>query len=200
MKKMTTLFVQNFEPVPSGKGRIFTGLSEEVRPENAWVFTDPSVKAYRKLDGTAAAIIDGVIYARYMVRHRKGNKPPIIPENGIPAQPNKDEGSNSHPYWVPAHSSPHYKYHVQAFEKQPGLPDGTYELCGTKINGNKEGLDDEAFLWNHDDENLLLDMPYPLTFDSIKVWISSMPYEGVVFKNDSGQTCKIRRVDFQVDY
>ena len=91
MKKMTTLFKMEFDILPNGKGRMFRELSKEINEENNWVITDKTTKAYRKIDGTACSIINGELYARYMVKMRNGNKPSVIPENGIPAQEKEDE-------------------------------------------------------------------------------------------------------------
>jgi hypothetical protein len=201
MKKMTTLYVTTFkEPANGKRGRIFDKLSNEVREENQWVFSDPTTKAYRKLDGAAAAIINGKLYARYMVRTNKGGKVRKIPENGIPAQEKPDENTGQHPYWVPTKGRPEYKWHNLAFDNQPDLPDGTYELCGIKINQNKENLKEDAVLLNHNNPSLIVELPERLNFDSIKDLIENLNQEGIVFKNDAGEMCKIRKVDYKFDY
>lgn len=182
-----------------GKGRVFTHVSNEVRPENSWVFTDPTTKAYKKLDGTACAVISGKLYARYMVKQRGPNKPAVYPEDGIPAQPEKDLATGQHPYWVPTEGKPHYKHQNEALEKFPDLPDGTYEFCGPIINKNKENLSSNTFI-NHNSSDLIVELPKELTFESLKEMVKNYPGEGFVFKNDSGQMCKLRRVDFKFNY
>ncbi len=200
MKKMSTLYKMLFDYLPNNKGRIFKGLSQEINQENSWVFTDKSTRAYRKLDGTACAIINGKMYAIYMVKTDK-NKQRQVPKNGIPAQELPDANTKLHPYWVPTEGDAKYKWHNHAYNLDGAWNhDGTYELVGKKINANKEGLDEDAILWNHNDENLLIELPDEITFESLRELIASKPWEGIVFKNDSGQLCKLRRCDFGLKY
>jgi hypothetical protein len=199
MRKMTTLYKQYFDRLPNNKGRVFTHITDEVRDENKWVFTDTTTKAYKKLDGTACAIIDGKLYARYMVRQRSADKPKKYPEDGIPAQPKEDPNTGQHPYWVPTDDKKEYKYHNEAFARMTNKEDGTYELCGPKINGNKENLA-ENILINHNSTELIVQLPKELTFESIKDMVSNYKGEGFVLKNSSGDMCKIRRCDFKLNY
>lgn len=192
---MTTLYKQEFTHLPSGRGRVFSGLSEETNSENDWVFTDPSTVAYRKLDGASAAIIDGKIYSRYMSRQRK-NTPATVPVDGIPAQPNIDEATQTHPYWVPAEAKGQGKHHYNAFINQPNLPDGTYELIGPSINGNVEQAAVNTLV-PHDADHLLVELPTELSRESLKQLIMSKPWEGLVFRNSNDDMCKLRRVDFK---
>lgn len=71
MKKITTLFKKD----PNDLGRVINELS----PENAWVLT--SGIATRKYDGTACAIINGMLYKRYDAKINKrlesGNLHPL---------------------------------------------------------------------------------------------------------------------------
>jgi hypothetical protein len=194
MKKMTTLYKQQFTKLPDNKGRIFSGLSKETNPENDWVFTDPTVVAYRKLDGASAAIINGNIYSRYMSRQRK-NTAAQVPLNGIPAQLNIDEATQTHPYWVPAEAKGTGKHHYNAFINQPGLPDGTYELIGPSINGNPDDVVINT-LMSHNADSLLVKLPEVITREILKQLIISQPWEGLVFRNSNDDMCKLRRVDF----
>ena len=194
MKKMTTLYKQLFENLPNNKGRIFSGLSEDTNPENDWVFIDPTTVAYRKLDGASAAVINGNIYSRYMSRQRK-NTPAQIPIKGIPAQPNIDEATQTHPYWVPAEAKGQGKHHYNAFINQPDLPDGTYELIGPTVNGNPEQVAVNTLV-AHDAAHLLVPLPTTITRESLKELILSKPWEGLVFRNSNDNMCKLRRIDF----
>jgi hypothetical protein len=195
MKKMTTLYKQEFDQLPNNKGRVFSGLSQETNTENDWVFTDPTTVAYRKLDGASAAIINGKVYYRYMSRQRK-NTPAQIPVDGIPAQPNIDEATQTHPYWVPAEAKGNGKHHYDAFINQPNLPDGTYELIGPSINGNAEHAVTNILV-PHNANKLLVKLPTELTRESLKQLIMSQPWEGLVFRNSNDDMCKLRRVDFK---
>jgi len=54
MKKISTLYKKD----PNDLGRVIN----EINPENSWVFTDAGVKATRKYDGTACAVINGNLW------------------------------------------------------------------------------------------------------------------------------------------
>ena len=199
MRKMSTLYKQEFEPImKDGKqvGRKSLGVSDELNEENAWVFSDPTTKAYLKMDGAACAVINGLMYARLMVgQTKRGGKKILLPENAIPAQPEPDPNTGQHPHWVPTKDNPQYKWFNYAFEQLP-YEDGTYEMCGTKIVNDPEHTGKLAVLINHNNPELLVDLPEVMTKESLGIWIGSRPNEGVVFKNDSGFMCKLRRTDY----
>src|SRR5687767_7547575 len=85
MRKISTLFKKD----PKDLGRVIN----EINPENEWVF-DPGVKATRKYDGTACAVIDGFLYKRYDVKKGKN-----VPDGAIPCQ-DPDEITGHWPHWV----------------------------------------------------------------------------------------------------
>lgn len=94
---------------------------------------DEGVKATRKYDGTACAIIDGLLYKRYDVKKGKA-----VPKFAIPCQ-EPDHITGHWPHWVLCQrDNPADKYHFEGLDNLDRKEDGTYELCGPKIQGNPE--------------------------------------------------------------
>lgn len=181
MKKISTLYKKN----PENLGLVIN----EVNPENEWVFTDYGVKATRKYDGTASAIIDGKLYKRYDVK--KGKK---VPVGAIPCQ-EPDEITGHWPHWVACdESKPEDKYFFEALISY--FPDGTYELIGEKVQGNPEKIiGHRMVLHGSDDLDLTLKI---YDFDSFKEYLSKVDIEGIVFHHPDGRMCKIRKSDFGI--
>ncbi len=184
MKKISTLFKKN----PENLGLVIN----EINPENQWVFDGEGI-ATVKHDGTACAIIGGALYKRYDVKKGKS-----VPPDAIPCQ-EPDEITGHHPHWIPCMvNNPADVYHNEAFHKlcthfKGNPPEGTYELCGPKIQGNPE---------KYDDHNLIRHGAYALgpleySFDFIKEFLTHWNIEGIVFHHKSdGRMCKIRKSDF----
>lgn len=185
MIKITTLFKKN----PENLGRVIN----EVNPENEWVFKGEGI-ATRKYDGTAAAIINGELYKRYDVK--KGRQ---VPTGAIPCQ-EPDLITGHWPHWVKCdRNNKEDKYFFEGLENYPAYPsplnDGTYELCGPKINGNKE-KEDKHILIKH---GLFILKSITLSFDGIKSYLETHDIEGIVFHNrQDGRMCKIRKSDFGI--
>ncbi len=181
MKKITTLFKKD----PNDLGRVIN----EVNPENQWVFNEPGIPT-RKFDGTACAVINGKLYKRYDVK--KGKQ---VPANAISCQ-DPDPITGHWPHWVRCEiSEPADKYFFEAFVINEWA-DGTYELCGPKIQGNPEGYD-KHYLIQHGCCRV------PITdfsFESIKDYLSDIKndIEGIVFHGKDGKMCKIRKSDFGI--
>lgn len=183
MKKMTTLFVVTYHK----KGEMGI-ISEEVRPENIWVFTDPDkVTATVKFDGSAAMVKAGILYKRYDCKRGK-----LPPEGAIPCQ-EPDEISGHWPHWVSVNAdNPADRYFTEAYD--PELPDGTYELCGEKVGVNAERITGHKLLKHG---SVTVDIP-SLSFESIKEYLANPMHdiEGIVFHHEDGRMCKIRKSDF----
>lgn len=183
MKKMSTLFKKD----PNDLSKVIDG---EYNSENLWVFED-GVKATRKFDGTACAIIDGNLYKRFDAKKGK-----IVPKGAIECQ-SADVFSGHHPYWVPcSRDNPSDKYHWEAYDNQIEavgfIEDGTYELCGVKVQRNAEGIVSGHFLWKHGsiafDTDQVLENP--------REFMKDKNIEGIVFHHPDGRMCKIRKKDF----
>ena len=178
MKKMSTLFKKN----PENLGRVIN----EVDPKNEWALTEGV--ATRKFDGTSCAIINGQLYKRFDLK--KGR---VLPEGAIPCQ-DADEFTGHHPHWIPCLIGDNSnKYHYEAFNNLHEVLDGTYELCGKKIQGNPEKIDGHELI-PHGKEIL----NPKRTFQGLKSYLSLQDIEGIVFHHPDGRMCKIRKTDFGI--
>jgi len=189
MKKISTLFKKDLNDLSK--------VINELNPENQWVIDGDSI-ATRKFDGSASAVINKQLYKRFDVNRGKN-----VPNGAIPCQ-EPDEITGHHPHWIKCdRNNPADKYHWIAFDKlceevPLDLIDGTYELCGEKIQGNKEKISGYELII-HGCE--ILDDCNDYTFDGLKKYLSNpqLNIEGIVFhhKND-GRMCKIRKCDFGI--
>lgn len=189
MKKMTTLFKVTY----SGRDTVWA-ISSVVRPENSWVFTEEGVRATRKWDGTAIAFIEGVPYKR--VDPKVGKK---LPPDSIPCG-EADIYTGSNPHWTPilkedASNRWFYEALEDRIDAGLGYPtDGTYELCGEKVGGNKENLVRHKLIPHGEVLVPLLE----LSFAGICAALLVFDIEGIVFHGKEGKMCKIRKVDFGI--
>lgn len=183
MKKISTLF----EKDPKDLGRVMNIINKE----NAWVFEGEAI-ATRKFDGTSVAIIDGELYKRFDAK--KGR---IIPEGAIPCQ-EADSKSGHHPHWVRCdRAKKEDQFFFEAFDGLTSKTDGTYELCGPKVQGNPEGLEKHELL-KHGSE--VIDLK-SLAFEDLKAFLISdeTDMEGIVFHHPSdNRMCKLRKSDFGI--
>lgn len=180
MKKMPCVFVREF------RGRDAT-ITRDVTPAAQWV-VDGEGQAFVKRDGTACAVIGGLLFKRYDAK--RGKAPPA---GAIPCD-EPDEVTGHHPHWVLVDANnPADKWHWAAWRRLIGfVPAGTYELCGPHFNGNPEGYDDEYFV-PHDSQPV---GDVPRDFDGLRTFLEQWPHEGIVFHHPDGRMAKIRRVDF----
>ena len=185
MKKISTLFKKD----PNDLGRVI----DEVDPENTWALTEGV--ATRKFDGTACAIIDGELYKRYDVKgNKKTGEFPAVPDGAIPCQ-EPDAITGHWPHWVKCDRvKPEDKYHFEAFDVSGVWANGTYELCGPKINGNNEKLSVHRLI-RHGAVFYGSDF-FDHSFDGIRFFLKNIDIEGIVFRNPDGRMCKIRKSDF----
>lgn len=185
MKKLSTLFKKD----PNDLGRVIN----EVNPENEWVFEYG--RPTRKFDGTSCAIIEGELYKRYDAKkNKKGIKKPI-PLGAIPCQ-EADEKSGHHPHWIKCNRDDNSnKYHFEAFDKLECKVEGTYELCGEKIQANPEEILGHELI-EHGCEELNIG---EFDFDIIKRYLEITDIEGIVFHHiEDERMCKIRKSDFGI--
>ena len=191
MKKLSTLYKKDTNDL----GRVIN----EVNPENEWVFKNGIPT--RKFDGTSCAIIDGELYKRFDLK--KGR---TLPPNSIPCQ-EPDEITGHHPHWTKCERNDNSnKWHFQAFEKMlkntivnanfdPKKFDGTYELCGKKVQGNPEKIEGHELI-KHGCE--VLDIS-DFSFYGLKSFLEVTDIEGIVFHDSkSDKMCKIRKSDFGI--
>jgi hypothetical protein len=182
MKKISTLFKKN----PNDLSRVIN----ELNPENEWVLTHG--RPTRKYDGTACAIIEGELYKRYDVK--KGKQ---VPEGAIPCQ-DPDAISGHWPHWVkcdPQNKADQFFFEgLLNWNMKYDIPDGTYELCGPKVQGNPEMLKNHELI-PHGSDLYLTDF----SFEGLKLYLENMNIEGIVFHEIGGEKmCKIRKSDFGI--
>jgi hypothetical protein len=198
MKKMTTLFKKN----PNDLSLVIP----EVAPENLWALEDDGVKVYRKWDGMACMIKDGILYKRFDSKVKRGKRQPV-PEGAIPCQPEPDSGPAGHwPHWAPVTTLPEdARYREGHKNSWFQHANGTYELCGPGVsterfvkNDNVERLP-ELRLIKHDSELVMTfhnGSQKHMTFPWWRDFLSRLDIEGVVFRHPDGRMCKLRKKDF----
>lgn len=179
MKKIKSLFARNYET-----DRL---VRNEVVPGSEWVIAGDGV-ATRKFDGTCCMVLLGVLYKRYDAKN--GKTPPA---GFMPAQ-EPDEITGHWPGWLPVdENNPADKYFIEAFGGGD-FADGTYELCGERINGNPEKITGHKLI-RHGSE-VFADCPRD--YDGLKKYLSDLDVEGVVFHRANGDMVKIKKKDFGI--
>jgi len=177
MKKIKSLYKRDYST------RL---VYNEVVEGSEWVFTDLAV-ATRKFDGSACAIINGELYKRYDAK--KGKKAPL---GAIPCQ-EADEITGHHPHWVKAdENNASDKYFIEAFNKLNHKVDGTYELCGDKVQGNPENINGHVLIRHG--YSILEDCPKK--FDNLKEYLKNKDIEGIVWHHPDGRMVKVKKKDF----
>jgi len=137
VKKIISLFQRDYET----DARL---VRDEITPGAAWV-THGQGSATVKHDGTCCLVRDRRLYKRYDAKH--GKTPPAGFE---PAEDAADPVTGHWPGWLPVGDAPEDRWHREAFAHyRPSAEtlldctpvDGTYELCGPKVQGNPERLE-----------------------------------------------------------
>jgi hypothetical protein len=177
VQKVPTLFERDWN---GDRSRVLP----QVHPGCEWVLAGEGA-ATRKLDGTCCLIRDGELYKRRELR--EGDKePPLFERVGYDEETKKTVG------WVPCDIGPDDKWHMSAFEKEPGLPDGTYELIGPKVQGNPEHWPGHQLVRH----GSIAEDDVPRTFDGLRQWFGDKDIEGIVFHHPDGRMAKIKLRDF----
>jgi hypothetical protein len=204
MQKIPCLIIQDH------KNKTIPPIEEmQINPVCQWVMDGEGVPT-RKWDGTACAVINGKIYARFNAKlDKKGNRKPI-PEGSIPCEEAPDPNTGHWPHWRPA-QLPEDKYVLEAFETDfsqeyeqyrefiAGLKFETFEAVGPKINGNKEH--ETLHRVYHHKTFIVIDCDTKekdgtRTLKKIAECLAMRSYEGIVFHHEDGRMAKIRRKDF----
>ncbi len=175
MKKIISLFQRNYDG-----DRL---VRDEVVPGAEWVISGEGF-ATRKYDGTCCLVRDGKLFRRYELKAGK-----TAPEGFEPAQ-NADNVTGDVPGWVPVGDGPSDRWFKEAFKG--GEINGTYELCGPKIQSNLEGHDRHVLISHELAERLNA----PRTFIEIKDWLADKDIEGIVWHHPDGRMVKIKKRDF----
>ncbi len=186
MKKIISLFQRNYDGDRN--------VRDEVVPGAEWVLAGEGV-ATRKYDGTCCMVRGGRLYKRFDAKH--GKTPPIGFE---PAQ-DADPVTGHWPGWIPVGDGPEDRWHREAFSDtgspdkpagvDVGLPDGTYELCGPKVQGNPDGFPKHVLI-PHGAELLQT----PRNYADLKDALKEADIEGIVWHHPDGRMVKIKKKDF----
>ena len=178
MKKIPSLFKRDYKNTKLVYNEVVEGCE--------WVINGEGI-ATRKYDGTACAIINGKLYKRYDVK--EGRK---VPENAIPCQ-EPDKITGHWPHWILCdRNKKDDKYFLEAFNNLSNKIDGTYELCGPKINSNLENYNIHKLIKHGD----YIFLGFPTDFEKIKEKLKDLDIEGIVWHHPDGRMCKIKKKDF----
>lgn len=181
MKKIISLFKRDYD----GTRLVY----DVVVPGAEWVVQGEGV-ATRKWDGTCCMIQNGLLFKRYdRKRDKRTNEYKSAPAGWIPAQ-NPDPVTGHWPGWMPVGNGPEDRWFREAMNQE--LPDGTYELCGPKVQGNPEMLDCHVLI-PHGNEVL---QDAPCSFAELKLWFIGKDIEGIVWHHPDGRRVKIKKKDF----
>lgn len=200
MKKIISLFVRNYDGDRLVRNEVVAGAE--------WVIAGEGT-ATRKFDGTCCTVRNGKLYKRYEVQ--KGRQPPpnFEPANEVDPATGKQQG------WLPVGDGPDDQWHREAFDRGKAvvgctgglyaalswdcgliwgaIEDGTYELCGPKVQSNPEGVFGTHALFRHGCIEL---KDCPRDFDGLKGYLQDNRIEGVVWHQSDGRMVKIKRKDF----
>lgn len=182
MKKIVSLFQRNYDG-----DRL---VRDEVVPGAEWVLAGEGV-ATRKYDGACCAIIGGVLHKRYDAK--QGKEPP----HGFKPAQEPDPVTGHWPGWIEVGNGNEDRWFREGCEHTFGQPfsgpDGTYELCGPKVQGNPEGFPGHTLV-PHGAYQLL---DAPRTFTALRDYLKAdFPFEGIVWHHPDGRMVKIKRKDF----
>lgn len=187
MKKIISLFQRNYDG-----DRL---VRDEVVPGAEWVLAGEGT-ATRKFDGTCCMVRDGKLFKRYDAKQGK------TPPPGFEAAQEPDPVTGHWPGWLPVGDGPDDRWHREAWANTGdperlagsavGLPDGTYELCGPKVQGNPEGFERHVLI----PHGTFLLPEIGRTFESIKAMLETLTVEGIVWHHPDGRMVKIKKKDF----
>lgn len=100
--------------------------------------------------------------------------------------------------WVPYTSSGFEKYVDEALGDDPQIedwPEGTYELCGPKINNDRQGYGRHVLI-RHDTAERVPELHHPTGFDHLRIALLAAPAEGIVWHAPDGRRAKLKARDF----
>lgn len=183
MRKIPTLFVRD----PENRQHVL----DEVTPGCEWVLAGEG-EATRKWDGTCTMLDQsGEWWARREVKPGKTPLPRFVPVE-------VDHTTGKTVGWEPMSQSSFAKFHAEALAIGGVGTAGTYELIGPKINGNPDRYEHHVLMphgWARLSDRILLGAA-PRTFDGLRDWLTSRPYEGIVWHHPDGRMAKLKRRDF----
>jgi hypothetical protein len=181
MKKIPSIFMRDH----SGNRLLY----DEINPICSWVFNGEGIPT-RKFDGTCCLIKDGRLWRRRNVKNGS-----IAPEDFVPAD-DPDPITGNTFGWIPVGYSNSDRIHREALSLHDGdLLDGTYELCGPKINGNPDRFHSHQLI-RHGLERIDDLAGMQINFSSLKAYLADADMEGIVWHHPDGRMAKIKTKDF----
>jgi hypothetical protein len=187
VKKIVSLFQRNYDG-----DRL---VRDEVVPGAEWVIAGEGI-ATVKVDGTSCLVRNGQLFKRYDAKQGR-----VRPEGWEPCEPSPDEHTGHWPGWLPVGAGPEDKWHREAWDRSDGLPDGTYELVGPKVQGNPYGRATHDLILHGGVvfEDLPCGEP-PRDFARLRDFLERNECEGIVWHHPDGRMCKIKRRDFNLPW
>jgi len=189
MQKIISLFQRNYDGDRLVRDEVIRGAE--------WVLNGEGIPTL-KWDGTCCMVKNNELYKRYDAK--KGKTPP---DGFIPAQ-EPDKVTGHWPGWLLVGAGKEDQYHREAFMDNAWWEDGTYELCGPKVNGNKQKLTRHILIKHGANVagTVEIPVPNPVTFESLKSFFSAIDgqvhkdIEGIVWHHSDGRMVKIKKKDF----
>lgn len=185
MKKIPSVFQRNYET-----DRL---CRDEVVPGCEWVLAGEGV-ATVKWDGTACLVRDGQLFKRYDRKWDKKRQQYKPAQDGWePCEDQPNEHTGHWPGWLLVGDGPEDRWLCDARDNmREVIPDGTYEACGPKFQGNPHAFECNILV-PHGDIKL---EAVERTYSGIRRYIITMPHEGIVFHHPDGRMAKVKRKDF----
>lgn len=178
MKKTISLFARNYDG-----DRL---VRDELVPGAEWVAAGEGI-ATRKFDGTCCMWRDGKLWKRHELKAGK------TAPSGFEAAQEPDSVTGDVPGWLPVSEGPEDARHRDALAAAGGLlADGTYELCGPKVQKNPEGYASHVLV-RHGSE-VLADAPR--NWIGLRSYLANKDIEGIVWHHPDGRMVKIKGKDF----
>lgn len=174
----------------------------------------PGAVGYRKWDGTAVRVFGGKLWRRHDLKVKRIGEAEISaraapPEGWVPCDA-IDPVTYHHVGWLPVlPEDPAAKWIIEAWDNRTGEPEEfrgwpeiTMEACGPKINGNHEKLDRHVMLYHRVSPAVQIASlpPVEAFYEDLKRELTRSPWEGFVFWAGNEPLCKIRRVDFGLEW
>lgn len=191
MKKIPTLFQRIF------KNHKVVGIESIVTP-GCEIVLDGLCTPTVKYDGSCCAIINNVLYKRYDCK--KGR---TAPEGAIPCcEP--DPITGHWPHWVVCDpENPADKWYIEAFDNMlmcgcTPLKDGTYEAIGPHFQGNPYHLMEDQLIRHG--TRVIPALEGKHDFNELRSFLRNSNIEGIVWWDENGPVCKLKRTDFGYDW
>lgn len=181
MNKIPTIFVRDMSKQPALVTPVWVEGCEWVR--------DGEGRATVKWDGTCCLVRGGNLYKRRELR--PGDTSPTAFESL-----GTDENTGKTVGWVPVNDGSEDRWHREGYDfvrnRDGVVPDGTYELMGPKVQGNKSKWEMHILIPHGEPEC----SGAPRTFNELRDWLAASDLEGVVWHHDDGRMAKIKKRDF----